>query len=328
MVMRLGSTTAIARTSHECNVRRHALSFKLSPMYPMAFAVIRHDMSSFTHDPPHRALHSLTLAISQPTVQDRRRIESLDMHMTAQLDDNGNFDCEQYFDCRRSLYWPFLDALFAFIVAQRPLDIHHNPLSPLIDYLADYGDEGETSRMRNIVRCVKWALRENRPRGGRGGKYKTKASKWGVKAGEDCVIAEGIAGGRGRGPRGRGGGLVTENGAAMAREEGAEPAGGYGDSADDADDEGEGDIEKWLSTRMQAIGTKGRRRVPSMATPRRTSREKGPRATREKMELAKLAKTTKSAASECRVAGANKLRPQVDSGFSDSEDCTNAQKVM
>ena len=190
--------------------------------------------------------------------------------MTAQLDDNGNFDCEQYFDCRRSSYWPFLDALFAFIVAQRPLDIHHNPLSALIDYLADYGDEGETSRMRNIVRCVMRASRrrfssprENRPRGGRGGKYKTKASKWGVKAGEDWVFAEGVA----EGLVVVGECLVTEKGAAMAREEGAEPAGGDGDSADDADDEGEGDIEKWLSTRMQAIGTKGRRRVPSMATP-------------------------------------------------------------
>ena len=54
-------------------------------------------------------------------------------------------------------------------------------------------------------------------------------------------------------------------------------------------------LNKSLTMRTQAIGTKRRRKVPSMATPR--SREEGPRATREKMELTKLttmAKKTKT----------------------------------
>ena len=104
------------------------LTFQALSDVPVAFVVIRHDMDSFTYDAPQRALHSLMLAIWQPTVQDRRRIGPLDMHTTSQLDDNGNFGCERYYDGRRSSYWLFLEALYAFIVAQRqPFNIHRTP---------------------------------------------------------------------------------------------------------------------------------------------------------------------------------------------------------
>ena len=79
VVMRLNSTTAIASTSHESIYADMHVALKLYPMHPMpmVFVVTRHDMSSFTQDLPQRALHSLTLASSQPTVQDRRRIGPL-----------------------------------------------------------------------------------------------------------------------------------------------------------------------------------------------------------------------------------------------------------
>ena len=88
VVMRLGSTTAIASISHESMYADMHVALKFYPMYPMpmAFVVIRHYMSSFTHDLPQRALHSLTCVISQPTAAE---LNHWDMHMTSQLDNNG-----------------------------------------------------------------------------------------------------------------------------------------------------------------------------------------------------------------------------------------------
>ena len=56
---------------------------------------------------------------------------------------------------------------------------------------------------------------------------KRRPRKWGVKAGEDWVVKEGIAEGVAEGLVVVEEGLVTEEGAAMAGEEGAEPAADY-----------------------------------------------------------------------------------------------------
>ena len=141
MAMRLGSTTAIASTSHESIYAVMHVAY----LTFQALSDVPHGIRSYLtrHELFHPRPASVCAAF--PHVHDRCRIRPLDMDMTS---DNGNFSCEEYYHCRGSSYWPFLEALFAFIVAQRqPHNIHRTPLSALIDQMADYG-----TKLRSAVR--------------------------------------------------------------------------------------------------------------------------------------------------------------------------------